>query len=609
MLYEHHFIEPYETPEKQETQEQRYYTGTDKRDLYLTPRDYILPENKHKVNPIVDDDGNRKQLNLGVIQKEQRRVLSINSNQRTYYYADSLNNHNPSEFIGYINPNNYEHFEELYNIALGQTSTIQTYEDYIKTHNVTLTQVLGSDAAVRSTIKNLLQATVGLSSNIIASVNDTLLDILSNIITTNQGLVSQGTIANQLNIMLMTAPAHNPAAYWRPFRYNNTGINYVNYRDQHPSSYTVTLPHIVRNVKSIRLLSTEIPNTVNNITERNNILILKVRYKSTALPVVIRPDRSAFSFVMVQLDVGMYDLTGLLCHMEDKLNKTLAYMTGKNIDGLFRVTCNKSTGVVSINCNNNDLEFHLKFYCELTDQINIPNPGIPSQSLGKSPGTTSMYAHELWYMLGFPWPYDVDDKGSDLYTTSRSNVVNFGLHAVFSEPPNEDIFQRDKPQSSTVTSNTLNVVLANKSYLALPQYAELTIKRPYRYPDITHRYIYLVMKGFKSMSHVNQRNNVIGFTDNDIFAKILLNVPAGTIAYNSFVSNPLIFPNALDKIETLEIQWVDETGVSVDFNDADHSLTLEIIQYVTQVETTGYNTALGNIDTKSYPELFVGSAK
>jgi hypothetical protein len=142
--------------------------------------------------------------------------------------------------------------------------------------------------------------------------------------------------------------------------------------------------------------------------------------------------------------------------------------------------------------------------------------------------------------------------------------------------------------------------------LAAGKFDTLNTYKPYKYPDVAVKYIYLVLRGYKSINHVNQYNSVVTYKDSDIFAKVMLSEGAGLTCYNTFVDNPLIFLNAKDKIETFEVSWVDEQGVLVDFNKADHSFTLEIVHYVTQVEQNGYSTSLGEIDRKSYPDWLVG---
>jgi hypothetical protein len=162
-----------------------------------------------------------------------------------------------------------------------------------------------------------------------------------------------------------------------------------------------------------------------------------------------------------------------------------------------------------------------------------------------------------------------------------------------------------------VDGGTLSYANLSDNNLLLEQsrYTIVQTERPYRYPSIDMRYIYLVIKGYKNIDHMNQHNNVVvEFNDQDFFAKVQLNVATGEIAYDTFVSNPLIFTNAIDKIEYLDIMWVNDRGSQVDFGKVEHSFTLEFIHYITQNDTNAYDTKLGIIDKKSYPDYLSGTS-
>ena len=91
------------------------------------------------------------------------------------------------------------------------------------------------------------------------------------------------------------------------------------------------------------------------------------------------------------------------------------------------------------------------------------------------------------------------------------------------------------------------------------------------------------------------------------FAKILLNVEPGQIAFNSFTRGPYIFPTLTDITTPLDIQWVYGDGTPVDFGGVDHTFVLEFIQYSSRADVNEYNTRMGYIDTTSYPEFLRGS--
>jgi hypothetical protein len=148
---------------------------------------------------------------------------------------------------------------------------------------------------------------------------------------------------------------------------------------------------------------------------------------------------------------------------------------------------------------------------------------------------------------------------------------------------NNDIFDRTLSNLEETDSTIVNLI------------------KPYKMPNIQINYIYLVIKGLKNIQHINQFNQLVTYTDNDIFAKVILNRASGQVCIDSYVDNPLVYVNAIDKIESMEFLWIDEQGYEVDFNNVDHSFTLEIIHYVTQNDVNQFNSTLGNIDQQSYP--------
>lgn len=594
--------------------------------------DQNLQKDILKVNKVIDHDGKLKIINDGVLIKEQRTVLSVNSNQRNYVKESTLTD--PSEYFNYIEKSVYNEFAELYQLAsdIGASLNIQSYQQYASENNISIIPITASEAKCRSLVRNLisnrstsqvrsLSASASASANAVANrsvtqevadINSNLINLLTSIAVNVSGRSDYETVANTLNAFAMSGAAYNPDNFWRPFYFtgltgdNDDKIKQVIYNEQYPHKYTITLPSIIKHVKSIRLLSTEIPNTINNINERNNIITIQLRKKAVPninnglpVPVELLGDKSAFNFILIKLDVGNYTIDSLIQHFNDKINSSTRFLTKKLHGELFTVTWNKSTGQLSISCNRPEIEFHLKFYSELTGITDVVNPGVEGQVLGKTHGVITNYSHDLWHILGFPWPYEITSDGTDKYTSLLTNVVNFGIHEVFEKSHlNNDIFDRKNPENA----EALDQIYSDTINLNGGQFDILNTYRAYRYPQLQSYYIYLVLKGFKSMRHINQFNGVTSFRDGDFFAKILLNVGTGEVAYNTFVSNPLIFLNALDKIEKLEIEWVDERGNTVDFNKVDHSFTLEIIHYVTQLEVNEYDSGLGQIDTKSYPD-------
>lgn len=85
----------------------------------------------------------------------------------------------------------------------------------------------------------------------------------------------------------------------------------------------------------------------------------------------------------------------------------------------------------------------------------------------------------------------------------------------------------------------------------------------------------------------------------DIFAKILLNSAPGSVVFDTFVSSIKNFNDApLLKITELEFEFVDRRGNPYNFHGLDHSMTLEVSEYVDVISDTNISGRRG-IEDKS----------
>ena len=113
-----------------------------------------------------------------------------------------------------------------------------------------------------------------------------------------------------------------------------------------------------------------------------------------------------------------------------------------------------------------------------------------------------------------------------------------------------------------------------------------------------NRYIYLLIQNMPTMIDIAQTNGTtVNFKNESIFAKIVMNVAIGKIAYNSYVSTPMIyFDTPLPRLDHLKIKFVDFAGTLVDFQHRQHSFTLEITEYLDQLSTNHYSSYRGTFD-------------
>lgn len=75
-------------------------------------------------------------------------------------------------------------------------------------------------------------------------------------------------------------------------------------------------------------------------------------------------------------------------------------------------------------------------------------------------------------------------------------------------------------------------------------------------------------------------------------AKILLSGPSGTILFNTFVNTPHFYPNPIPQLYRLDLSFILPGGELHDFNGLDHSFTLKIVTVVGKLKGTDIsNTA------------------
>lgn len=72
----------------------------------------------------------------------------------------------------------------------------------------------------------------------------------------------------------------------------------------------------------------------------------------------------------------------------------------------------------------------------------------------------------------------------------------------------------------------------------------------------------------------------------NVFAKILLPGKSGQYVFNTFVTTPTVFhEHPLRELHELEFQFVNQRGETIDFNELDHSITLEIVEAVERLDS------------------------
>jgi len=100
------------------------------------------------------------------------------------------------------------------------------------------------------------------------------------------------------------------------------------------------------------------------------------------------------------------------------------------------------------------------------------------------------------------------------------------------------------------------------------------------------KYIYFCINEFPAMTVSSKVDNV--------FYKLILNGAPGGTLYNTFVGNPFVPKEGLiPKLEWLNIAFRTQDNNLFQFNNADHSFTLEVTEVVDMPETSGVSSRRG----------------
>lgn len=317
------------------------------------------------------------------------------------------------------------------------------------------------------------------------------------------------------------------------------------FKYKEPNNYKIELTKKFVNIKSLRLLSVEIPNVINNITPNNNIIMIDIIDNATNNSIPLKLNKSPVDYIIIQLDVGFYTIDELILAMKNKVNNIVNDYNDLLLNNIFDITYNKTTGLININLVNYapyNLSFNLKFWYNNKNYEYL----------------------DLWYMLGFSYYHEINSDGSDKYVKTLSNAYNFGI--------NTNLQNFNRP--------------------------EFEILKPFKQPNINPiNYIYLIIN--------NIEENILDMTENrlkNIFAKIILNVNYGEIT-TIFINTPKIFDTTINNLSHLNIEWRDYLGNLVNFQDINHSLTFEIIEYIDELEEINMNTKRGIYDKQYYPTI------
>lgn len=205
---------------------------------------------------------------------------------------------------------------------------------------------------------------------------------------------------------------------------------------------------------------------------------------------------------------------------------------------------------------------HKNRYLDVWDSA-LPAPGFATVPITMGTYTSTALADELNWRLnamlgvGFGVAYTV----GYLTTTQKYLITRLGgvntFQFLFNTGPNG--YQNTNMNPATVLG------FANGSDLvaATSQMSSGIVNLA------GENFAFLVIKGF---------NSVVTTTNiQDVFAKIIWNVIPRNVTFDSFAANSVVFKNNRDVVDELEVSFVEYNGQLYDFNNLDHSYSIEFL--------------------------------
>jgi hypothetical protein len=344
------------------------------------------PSNDYTANqPPTDVITNPIPFNIGFEATPHKVIVNTNNNRVTFKLKD-LTNVADQQQIPTGPPN-------------GETSTTNTLFDFfIPVGSYTVTQL-------QSVIQNALDLQIPNVFTVHASTSRTMNPGYVNL---NITVPPQTDIQNYVFIMDFNVPLNQPTIAAPAVRADGAFVTPLSAPDgqtlssvatsgsitffPNPNNYIITLNRAMTNVKAIRLVSSEIPNTDTIINNDNNFFNFKLNKND--VPVTASDGTTGFQIIIAP---GNYTVEELAAEIELQLNNVTM---GAGEPNVFQVTVDKKKGIFKISTHSP--------YTFFFDFI----------------GNTKFAWRNVYQMLGFQYPSTSGQSmNGDVFVTEFSNLV------------------------------------------------------------------------------------------------------------------------------------------------------------------------------------------
>jgi len=331
--------------------------------------------------------------------------------------------------------------------------------------------------------------------------------------------------------------------------------------------YRFHLERSLHNIKSVRLLSTELPRTLlSSVTAENNLIQvgLIVKQAQQWLPIEYI-ERYTLPYLLVTIPPGHYQATDLIETIESILNELVAKYTEAHYQSLFSLLYDPETDAIQINCHQPNVRFSFCF---------CPHPRYEQLS--------------LYYMLGFA------TASTKKITQSESELCSSVSTDSDSNSDSDDELAHPLINLGDYVAQWSNLVVSEPIHHLCR--CRLKQKRPYRPVNLNpHSYIYLAIRGLPTITDPL----IHGY---DLFAKVLIDrlINQPLLPVSNFIHNTKFLLEPLRELTDLYIDWIDAYGQPVDFQHQEHSLTIELVEYVDRLVDAYFSSTRGAHDQTSF---------
>lgn len=387
----------------------------------------------------------------------------------------------------------------------------------------------------------------------------------------------------------------------------------------YPNDYEIELGQTFYNVFGIRLLSTEIPNTERLIKstptdKKNNTLYWQnLEDGDTIYSIDITPGNYTPSSLATEIQTKIEETERSNIDIDnatnDDSNKYITY----NSYHKSTVTIDSDTDVVTFKMykevvieqclelqqKGSDDHYdtikinHKNHYLEVGDEIIISNAimtdGIPISVLNQT--------HEIYevidennYTIQLPMYNQDDDTEQTLggYLVTILSPLKFRMLFNYTDTPGLVLGFRNPGEETSITP--FNSTISNTTEYETDYLKDSTGTTTV---SVTNNILNFCGENYILLTCPYIKSSLNTGTVSNVFAKILLTGAPGNVIFNSYIVLEEEFTEIIPTLSNLHFSFYSPDGVLFDFNNLNHSMTIEVIELVSESNKTRLNTRIG----------------